>query len=139
MHKMLWRIIAITAALIVALWGSLGFAAWRTYHAAEYPGATAVSDANLVRWGPNLAIKRTETFRSTDTFDKIYNWYSRQFDLGPERFANSNCLLMARSSNVIGPLALTTSVMICTTSADRMMFVQRTYILRYPDWLRRLL
>jgi hypothetical protein len=139
MHRTAAKIIAITAGLTLALWGAIGVTLWQVYHAAEYPGAAHVASDNLVRWTPSLAIKRTESFRSTDAFNKVYNWYSRRFDLGPERFANSNCLLMARSSRVAGPLSLTASVMVCETTTDRMMFVQRTYLLRYPDWLRRLL
>jgi hypothetical protein len=112
---------------------------WRTYHAAQYPGATAIDSGDMIRAAPNLIFKRVETYRSTDPFNLIYNWYSQRFDLGPERFAQSNCLLMARSSNVLGPLDLNASVMVCNTASDRMMFVQRTYMLRYPYWLRRLL
>jgi hypothetical protein len=139
MRRTLGRIAVITAALAAALWGAIGVTVWRVYHAAEYPGAAHVAADNLLRWTPSFAIRRTEAFRSTDAFDKVYNWYSQQFDLGPERFAQSNCLLMARSSHVAGPISLTASVMVCNTHVDRMMFVQRTYILRYPDWLRRLL
>lgn len=139
MSKTLWRVFLAIALSMLALWGALGVLAWREYHAAEYPGAAPIAAGDTIRLTPNLVIKRVETYRSADPFNLIYNWYSQRFDLGPERFAQSNCLLMARSSNVFGPLNLNASVMVCNTTADRMMFVQRTYILRYPGWLRSLL
>ena len=133
------RLVLITLALFAAFWGGLGLLAYRTYHAGEYPGATAIDASDMVRASSNLIFKRVEMYRSTDPFNLIYNWYSQRFDLGPERFANGNCLLMARSSTLLGPLNLNASVMVCETKADRMMFVTRTYMLRYPDWLQRLL
>lgn len=138
-RKLHARIALLTAALFVLIWGGLGVFAWRTYHAGAYPNATAIDTGDVWRATPSLIFKRVESYRSTDPFNVIYNWYSQQFDLGPERFANGNCLLMARSSTLFGPLNLNASVMVCETTADRMMFVTRTYTLRYPEWLRRLL
>lgn len=133
------RIALITLTLFVLIWGGLAYMSWQTYHAAEYPSATAIDASDTARASPNLTFRRVETYRSTDPFNKIYNWYSQRFGLGPERFANSNCLLMARSSNILGPIALNASVMVCNTTTDRMMFVQRTYMLKYPEWVRRFL
>lgn len=129
----------IISVVVVLIWGGLGVFAYQTYHAGEYPGATPIDASDIVRASPSLFFKRVEASRSTDPFNRIYNWYSQRFDLGPERYANGNCLLMARSSTLIGPVNLTASVMVCDTKADRMMFVTRTYLLRYPDWVRRLL
>jgi hypothetical protein len=138
-RRLLLHITLLTTALLALIWGGLGALAWRTYHAGKYPNATTVDTGDLWRITPSLIFKRVESYRSTDPFNLIYNWYSQQFDLGPERFANGNCLLMARSSTLFGPLNLNTSVMVCDTVADRMMFVTRIYTLRYPDWLRSLL
>lgn len=132
------RIVLLTTLVVVLVWGSIGGWAWHTYHAARYPGATTVDASDTIRTTPNLIFRRVETYRSTDPFNVIYNWYSQRFNLGPERFAQSNCLLMARSFTVFGPLSLNASVMVCNTAADRMVFVQRTYLLRYPAWLRSL-
>lgn len=138
-RRLLARISMLIVVLFVLIWSGLGLLAWRTYHAGKYPNATTIDTGDVWRATPGLIFKRVESYRSTDPFNLIYNWYSQQFDLGPERFANGNCLLMARSSNLFGPLSLNASVMVCETTADRMMFVTRTYMLRYPDWLRRLL
>jgi hypothetical protein len=131
------QILLITLALFGLIWGGLVWIGWQTYHAAEYPAATTIDASDTARASPNLIFRRVETYRSTDPFDKIYNWYSQRFGLGPERFANSNCLLMARTSNLMGPINLNASVMVCETKTDRMMFVQRTYTLKYPEWVRR--
>ena len=117
---MFLRIALLTAVLFVLIWGGFGLLAWRTYHAGKYPNATTVDTGDVWRASPSLFFKRVESYRSTDPFNLIYNWYSRQFDLGPERFANGNCLLMARSSTLLGPLNLNASVMVCNTAADRM-------------------
>lgn len=138
-RKLLVRISLLTVVLFVLIWGGLGTVAWRIYHAGKYPNATTIDTGDVWRATPSLIFKRVESYRSTDPFNVIYNWYSQQFDLGPERFANGNCLLMARSSTLFGPINLNASVMVCETTVDRMMFVTRTYMLRYPDWLRRLL
>jgi hypothetical protein len=138
-RRLLARVAVLTAVLFALIWGGVGVVAWRTYHAGKYPNATTVDTGDVWRATPSLIFKRVESYRSTDPFNVIYNWYSRQFDLGPERFANGNCLLMARSSTLFGPLNLNASVMVCETTTDRMMFVTRTYTLRYPNWLRHML
>ena len=135
----LTRIALVTLVLFAVFWGGLGLLAYQTYHAGEYPGATAIDASDMVRATSNLIFKRVETYRSTDPHNNIYNWYSQRFALGPEQFATGNCLLMARSTTLFGPLNLNASVMVCDTKVDRMMFVTRTYMLRYPDWLQRLL
>jgi hypothetical protein len=136
MRKLRLRIAVVTLALVAAIWGGLGAWAWHTYRAARYPGATAIDATDTVRALPNFVFRRVETYRSDQPFNLIYNWYSQRFGLGPERYATGNCALMARSSNVLGPLHLNASVMVCDTGSDRMMFIQRTYLLRYPSWLQ---
>lgn len=136
-RKLLLRIALVTLALVVAIWGRLALWAWQTYHAARYPGAEVIDAGDFVRLVPNLVFRRVETYRSTDPFNLIYNWYSQRFALGPERYATGSCLLMARSAHVFGPLHLNASVMVCDAGPIRMMFVQRTYLLRYPAWLQR--
>ncbi len=134
---MLLQITLVTLVLVIAIWGGLALWAWQAYHAARYPGSVAMDADDFVRATPNFVFRRVETYRSADPFNLIYNWYSQRFGLGPERYATGNCLLMARSSQVFGLLHLNASVMVCDTGPDRMMFVQRTYLLRYPIWLQR--
>jgi hypothetical protein len=126
------RVVLLIGLAFALTWGGLGALAWRTYHAGAYPGAATIDTDDELRLWPSLIFKRVESYRGTDPFNVIYNWYSRQFELGPERFANGNCLLMARSATLFGPLSLNASVMVCETTIDRMMFITRTYTLRYP-------
>lgn len=128
-----WRMAAGVAALI-ALLGAIGLGVllYRTFQAINYPGATHVSDETLTRYTPNFVIRRTSVFRTTDAFNKVYNWYSVRFALGPESYAQSNCILMSKSSTRGWGLEEQMSVMLCGTPNDQMMFVMRSFMLRYP-------
>ena len=138
MRRLFWRVTLWVVLAFGLIWGSTAVVLWRAYHGAEYPGATQISADDLMRYRGNMAFTRIETYRTLDAFNTVYKWYSVGFDLGPERFAQSNCMLMARSAQVAGPLSMNMSVMVCSNSADRMIFVTRTYTLRVPDLVRRL-
>ena len=101
--------------------------------ATEYPGATRVSDQNLFNYTPNFAWRRTAAYRTTDPFPTVYNRYSTRFALGPEAYAQSSCILMARSSTIAWRVEEQMSVMVCNTPTDRMMFVMRAFYVRYSS------
>lgn len=128
-----WRMAAGIALLLVLL-GTAGVGAllYRTFQAINYPGATHVSEDTIARYSPNFVIRRTSVFRTTDAFNKVYNWYSVRFALGPESYAQSNCILMSKSSTRGWGLEEQMSVMVCSTPKDQMMFVMRAFMLRYP-------
>ena len=126
------RVGAALLLLAVALsCGLIGIPLYQVYQATDYPGATHVSDQNLFNYTPNFAWRRTTAYRTTDPFPKVYNWYSSGFALGPETYAQSNCILMARSSTIAWRVEEQMSVMVCNTPTDRMMFVMRTFYIRY--------
>jgi hypothetical protein len=131
-----WRRRSIPVLIFLALvLGSCGGGAallYRDYQSTNYPGATLVSDQNLTRYAPNFVMRRTTAYRTTDAFNKVYNWYSSGFSLGPETYAQSNCILMARSWRSARVLEQSMSVMLCSTPTDRMMFVMRSMTIRYP-------
>ena len=104
---------------------------YQLYQATDYPGATHASDQNLFNYTPNFAWRHTAVYRTTDPFPKVYNWYSTRFALGPEAYAQSSCILMARSSTVTWRVEEQMSVMVCNTPTDRMMFVMRAFYIRY--------
>jgi hypothetical protein len=135
---MVLRVLVLMALMFALLWGAAGVWAWHTYHAAEYPGSTATGAENLWRYKSNITFKRTETYRSTDAFNVIYNYYGIGFGLGPERFAHGNCALMAHAKDILPRLHWEMSAMVCETKTDRMIFVSRTYSLRLPKWLQDL-
>jgi hypothetical protein len=121
-------------APVLCFCAGLGPLLYRTYQATEYPGATMVADQNVTHYTPNFSMRRTTVYRTDDPFNKVYNWYSVKFDLGPESYAQSNCILMAKSATTGWVLDEQISVMICNTPKDQMMFVMRSIIFRYPHW-----
>ncbi|HNP73507.1 MAG TPA: hypothetical protein PLO33_16895 [Kouleothrix sp.] len=128
-----WRAAAATAVLLAVLGlAGLGALLYRSFQATEYPGATRVADATITRYTPNFVIRRTSVYRTTDAFNKVYNWYSVRFALGPESYAQSNCILMSASRPRGWGLDEQMSVMVCGTPNDQMMFVMRALIFRYP-------
>ena len=128
------RLIGGVAGLLLALaaCGGLGALLYGTFQASEYPGATRVADGTITSYTPNFAIRRTSVYRTTDSFSKVYNWYSVGFELGPESYAQSNCILMSKSRTRGWGLSEQMSVMVCGTPNDQMMFVMRALIFRYP-------
>ena len=135
-HHRRWRWGATLLFLAAALCScaGLGPLLYRTYQAAEYPGATMVADHTLTRYTPNFVFRRDTVYRSADSFNQIYNWYSVKFSLGPETYAQSNCILMAKSVTTGWVLEEQMSVTVCSTPNDRMMFVMRSVMFRYPHW-----
>ena len=125
------RIALALLCLAAGLCGTLSLLLYRTYQAAEYPGATRVADQSLTFYAPNFVIRRTSVYRTDDPFPKVYNWYSNRFALGPESYAQSSCILMSKSSSRAWRLEEQMSVMICNTPTGRMMFVMRAFVLRY--------
>ncbi len=112
--------------------GSLGTALYVVSGATDYPGATNLGGQTLTRYSPNFVIRRTIAYRTIDPFNKVYNWYSTRFALGPESYAQSNCILMSKSKTLGLGFDEQMSVMLCGTPNDQMMFVMRTLIYRYP-------
>jgi hypothetical protein len=109
----------------------VGVPLYQLYQATEYPDAARISAENLFNYSPNFAWRRTAVYRTADPFPKVYNWYSNRFALGPETYAQSNCILMARSSTIAWRIEEQMSVMVCNTPTDRMMFVMRAFYVRY--------
>src|SRR5262245_51646231 len=107
------------ALLAVALsCGVAGVALQQLQQATMYPGATRTSEEDLFAYTPNFAWRRTAAYRTTDPFPKVYNWYSTRFALGPEGYAQSGCILMARSSTIIWRVEEQMSVTVCNTPSD---------------------
>jgi hypothetical protein len=122
----------LAAGLMLTLLVTFGVLALANqYRAADYPGAVLVSDHRMYKAVPRLYFRRDTSYRSSDPFPHIYNWYSRSFSLGPEARAQSACITLERA-DTIGVIQEYFSVTICDTASGRMMFVQRSYLLRRP-------
>jgi hypothetical protein len=115
------------AALVLA---AVLFVAWYR-QSANYPGALAMGDSTLYRYNPNVFIRQDASYRSSDPFNDVFNWYSSGFDLGPETFAQSGCALMARSFTDLAVIERQMSVMVCDTPNGRLIFVMRSLSLRW--------
>ena len=137
-RRLIWRVVIWIGLAFLLVWGGAALLMWQAYHAAEYPGAALVAAEDFARYRGNLAFTRTESYSTNDPANSIYKWYSSTFNLGRERFAQGNCMMMARSMPVVGPLNLNMSVMVCSTMTGRLIFVSRTYTLRFPRPLRQL-
>jgi hypothetical protein len=128
-----WWGLAITAwvaATLVAL-GLILFVNWYR-QSADYPGALLRADHTIYNFSPQLNIRRDTSYRSADKFNKIYNWYSNGFELGPEARAQSSCILMAKTFTDLGVIERQMSVTLCDTPNGRMIFVMRSVALRWP-------
>jgi hypothetical protein len=122
----------LAAGLLIVMLGTLGMLAVAgQYQAADYPGAMLVADRTMYRASPALAVRRDTSYRSSDPFPTIYNWYSQSFNLGPEARAQSACITLERSSGW-AIFHQYVGVTLCDTPNGRMMFVQRSFIVRPP-------
>ena len=131
-HHRRRRIGTALALLAVALsCGLISVPLRQLYQATEYPGATLTSEEDLFAYTPNFAWRHTAAYRTSDSFRRVYNWYSTRFALGPEAYAQSSCILMTRSSTIIWRVEEQMSVTVCNTPTDRMMFVMRAFYIRY--------
>lgn len=118
------------AVLLITLLGSCVLAS-RGYLAADFPGSTLTASDTLVRYLPNLAVRRTSAYRTDAPFTAVYNWYSQRFSLGPESHAQGGCILMARSFTSLWVVSEQITVTVCGTPNGQMMFVSRSSVLRY--------
>ncbi|MDW8326083.1 MAG: hypothetical protein RMK99_05920 [Anaerolineales bacterium] len=110
---------------VIAVFGLLTL-----YQAADHPDAVLISDYRQYRWMPVLHFRRDTSYRAPNEFPELYHWYSRRFELGPEVRAESACILMQRAGRVL-LLEHATSVMLCDATDTRLIYVTRTFTLRY--------
>lgn len=115
-------------ALVIVLAGLL-FLWYR--QSADYPGSIFLGDHLLYKLWPVPTLRRDSAYRSTDPFNKIYGWYSVGFRLGPEAYAQSECIMMAHSFTDFGVLQREMTVTVCDTPRERLIFVMRSLAVRW--------
>ena len=131
-RRWVWGLLLLAGSgLVVLLLGGVWLAA-RYQDAADYPGSARVAGQNIYKFSPNLTIRRDTAYRTSDPFPAVYNWYSNGFQLGPESYAQSNCIQMTDSVTQLGVLQRQMSVMLCDTRGGRLIFVMRSLSLRLP-------
>jgi hypothetical protein len=131
-RRLAWGFAAIACLALAG--AGLALSSWlaRLQQMGNFPGATLVADHTIYRASPHLSIRHDASYRTTAEFSKVYNWYSAEFDLGPESYAQSACILMARSTTVLLVVERQASVMVCDTpKGERLVFVMQSFLLRF--------
>ncbi|MFQ5400582.1 MAG: hypothetical protein ACE5E7_13415 [Anaerolineae bacterium] len=96
--------------------------------ATRYPGSIPVASHSNYSGLPN-GFRWDDTYRTTDNFTDVYNWYSITFDLGAEARALGRCLLL-EGTNEQYSLLRSISVFVCNTPGGQMIFVSRSTSLK---------
>lgn len=115
--------LAVGLAAMLCLIASIAVIRYRD--AADYPGATFVGANTLYKFSPHLVIRRDTSYQTSAPFNDIYDFYSRGFDLGPERHAQGACILMGDATTTAGFIETEMAVTLCDTPEGRMIFVMR--------------
>jgi hypothetical protein len=130
------RLLRAVAIIVFAMWAVVCAVLLITYRSIDYPGSTVVSKGSIVRFMPSFALRHDAAYESTDTFSRVYTWYSRGFDLGTERHANGGCIQIGRTRPLLLGLRQDMTAQVCETPSGRRMYVMRAFTYRYPDWAR---
>jgi hypothetical protein len=132
-RRWLLAVAALAGATLVLTAVFLTVAIVRYSNAADYPGAASSGGKDLIKVWPHLAIRRDSSYRTPDPLPRVYKWYSTGFSLGPESYALSNCIQIAKSFTDFYVVERDMSVTICDTPSGRMIFVMRSLTLRLPS------
>jgi hypothetical protein len=129
-RRWLWGLLVLAGSALVALLLGAVWMAARYQDAADYPGASRVAGQNIYKFSPNLTVRRDTAYRTEDPFPTVYNYYSAGFELGPETYAQSNCIQMSEAVTELRVFQRTMAVTVCDTRSGRMIFVMRSLSLR---------
>jgi hypothetical protein len=91
--------------------------------AAQYPDSVAISTHSNYKGLPNQ-FRWDNTYRTSDDFNSVYNWYSTTFDLGSESRAAEKCILLEGSRKQF-IVERQTTVFLCNTPDHQLIFVTR--------------
>ncbi len=130
-RRWLWALALAALIVVTLLAGAAVYLAVQYRDAADYPGAVLVAGQTLYRLTPWLTIRRDTSYRTADPFPVVYNFYSGGFGLGPEVYAQSNCILMAQATTQLRFIEREMSVTVCDTPNGRLIFVMRSLALHY--------
>ena len=109
---------------VAALAGILLLLFVRDRQAAQYPGSVPVSSHSNYKGLP-FEYRWDNSYRTSDNFTDVYNWYSIRFDMGAEARANGNCILL-ETSNAQLAFSRQISVFVCNTRFGQMIYVTRS-------------
>ena len=126
----MWSALALAALAVVIVLASSVWLLLRYQDAADYPGAALMAGQNIYSLWPNPTVRRDASYRTGAPFLDVYHFYSSGFELGPEQYAQSNCIQMAKNYAKVFVVERSMSVMLCDTASGRMIFVMRSVTLR---------
>jgi hypothetical protein len=109
---------------VIALAGTLALLFARDRQAGQYPDSVPLSNHSNYRGLP-FEYRWDNSYRTSDNFADVYNWYSVKFDLGAESRANGNCILLEGSHDQLA-FRRRTSVFLCHTGYGQMIYVTRS-------------
>lgn len=109
---------------IIALTGFLVLTFARDRQAARYPGSIPLSNHSNYTGLP-YEYRWDNSYRSSENFTDIYNWYSVTFDLGAEARAIGECTLLEGASDQL-VFRRHISVSLCGTDFGQMIYVTRS-------------
>jgi hypothetical protein len=89
----------------------------------RYPGAVPVASHSNYSGLPSR-FRWDDTYRTTDNFTDVYNWYSVTFDMGAESRANGRCLLLESTRDQLF-LQRSVTVFLCNAQDGQTIFVSR--------------
>lgn len=91
--------------------------------ATRYPGSVPIASHSNYSGLPSR-FRWDDTYRTTDNFNDVYNWYSVTFELGAESRANGRCLLLEDTQQQLF-LERSMTVFLCNAPDGQTIFVSR--------------
>lgn len=95
---------------------------------AQYPGSVAVTAHSNYSALPSQ-FRWDNSYRTTDSFPAVYQWYSTTFNLGAESRALGGCILLDGTTTAFA-IERYTSVILCDTPNGRLIYVTRSTAFR---------
>ena len=114
----------ITLIGVFALAGFLVLLFVRDRQGAQYPGSIPLSNHSNYKGLP-FEYRWDNSYRTSENFTDVYNWYSVTFDLGAEARANGECILL-EGTNARLVFSRHISVFLCSTHFGQMIYVTRS-------------
>ena len=107
---------------------SLGTAVHNNRQLGRYPGAIPIVDHSNYSALP-AEFRWDNSYRTSDPFPDVYEWYSINFELGTEARALGECILLEGSQKQLAWRQYT-SVFLCDTPRERLIYITRSISLR---------
>jgi len=118
-------LVILTILLAVA---ALLYAFTQERQAAQYPGSQMISEHNNYSGFP-LHYSWENSYRTDDSFNNVYNWYSITFDMGAEARALGSCIYLEDTLQRLG-VQRSMAVHICGTENGQLIYVSRSTAVR---------